>query len=195
MEEVRTRSLRELFEEEPDRVERLTWEVGDLWLDLSKNRVTRKTMRLLLDLAAASGLARFREDMFRGERINRTEDRAVLHTALRRPLEPPVYFDGEDVMPGVHRVLQRMSDFCGQIHSGDRRGFTGKRFRAVVNIGIGGSDLGPRMAVQALKPYYLSGLEFRFVSNIDPSNLTDVLHNLSAEETLFVVCSKRFRTE
>ncbi len=194
-EKVRTRSLRELFEEEPDRVERMTWEVGDLWLDLSKNRVTRETMRLLLDLAVTSGLSRFRKDMFRGERINRTEDRAVLHTALRHPLEPPVYFDGVDVMPGVHRVLQRMSDFCRQIHSGDKRGFTGKRFQAVVNIGIGGSDLGPRMAVQALKPYHLPGIEFRFVSNIDPSNLTDVLHNLSPEETLFVVCSKSFRTE
>ncbi len=194
-EKIRTRSLRELFEEEPGRVARLTWEVGDLWLDLSKNRVTRETMRLLFDLAATSGLARFREAMFRGKRINRTENRAVLHTALRHPLEPPVYLDGEDVMPRVHRVLRRMGDFCGQIHSGDRRGFTGKRFRAVVNIGIGGSDLGPRMAVQALKPYHLSGLEFRFVSNIDPSDLTDALQNLSAEGTLFVVCSKSFRTE
>ena len=194
-EKVRTQSLRDLFEKEPDRVERLTFEAGDLWLDLSKNRVTRETMRLLLDLAAASGLAGFRDAMFQGERINRTENRAVLHTALRRPLEPSVYFDGEDIMPGVHRVLERMDDFSGRVYCGDKRGFTGEPFRAVVNIGIGGSDLAPRMVVQALKPYHRSGLEFRFVSNIDPSNLTDTLHNLSAKETLFVVCSKSFRTE
>jgi glucose-6-phosphate isomerase len=186
--------LRELFYEDPTRGERLSAEAAGLYLDYSKNRVTDETMALLLQLAEQSELEQHREAMFSGERINVSEDRAVLHVALRMPKEASLVVDGVDVVAEVHRVLDRMADFATRIRSGAWKGHTGKPIRNIVNIGIGGSDLGPVMAYEALRHYTDRDLTFRFVSNVDSTDFVEATRDLSAEETLFIVSSKTFGT-
>ncbi|MFC0596992.1 glucose-6-phosphate isomerase [Streptomyces palmae] len=186
--------LRELFAADPGRAERYTLDVGDLHLDYSKHLVTDETLRLLRELAAATGVAELRDAMFRGQRINITEDRAVLHTALRAPHSAVMPVDGEDVIPEVHAVLTKMGTFVDRVRCGDWTGHTGKRIRTVVNIGIGGSDLGPAMAYEALRAYTTRELDFRFVSNVDGADLHEALRGLDPAETLFIVASKTFTT-
>lgn len=186
--------LRELFEENPGRGAAYTLRVGDLHIDYSKHLVTDETLALLRELAAATGVAELREAMFRGEKINTTEDRAVLHTALRAPRDVVVEVDGEDVVPGVHAVLDKMAAFADQVRSGAWTGFTGKRIKNVVNIGIGGSDLGPAMAYEALRAFADRGLTVRFVSNVDGADLHEAVRDLDPAETLFIVASKTFTT-
>lgn len=186
--------LRELFEENPGRGAGYTLRVGDLHIDYSKHLVTDETLALLRELAAATGVAELREAMFRGEKINTTEDRAVLHTALRAPKDVVVEVDGEDVVPGVHEVLDKMAAFADQVRSGEWTGFTGKRMKNVVNIGIGGSDLGPAMAYEALRAFADRGLTVRFVSNVDGADLHEAVRDLDPAETLFVIASKTFTT-
>ncbi|MEO3752914.1 glucose-6-phosphate isomerase [Streptomyces sp. B6B3] len=189
--------LRELFATDPGRAERYGLRVGDLYLDYSKHLVTDDTLRLLRELAAAAGVERLRDAMFRGERINVTEDRAVLHTALRAPRGAVIEVDGgtgENIVPAVHAVLDRMNDFAGRVRAGEWTGHTGRPIRAVVNIGIGGSDLGPAMAYEALRPYTARELTFRFVSNVDGADLHEAVRDLDPAETLFIVASKTFTT-
>jgi glucose-6-phosphate isomerase len=186
--------LRELFDAEPDRGSAYTLRVGDLHIDYSKHLVTEETLRLLRDLAAARDVFGLRDAMFRGEKINITEDRAVLHTALRAPRDASVEVDGADVVPAVHTVLEKMADFAGRVRSGGWTGHTGRRIRNIVNIGIGGSDLGPAMAYEVLRAYTDRSLTFRFVSNVDGADLHEALQGLDAEETLFIVASKTFTT-
>jgi glucose-6-phosphate isomerase len=186
--------LRELFGADPGRADRLTVRVGDLYLDYSKHLVTDETLGLLRDLAAARGVAGLRDAMFRGDKINVTERRAVLHTALRAPREAVIEVDGENVVPAVHAVLDRMAAFADSVRSGAWTGATGKRIRTVVNIGIGGSDLGPAMAYEALRPYTARALDFRFVSNVDGADLHEATRDLDPAETLFIVASKTFTT-
>ncbi|WP_406263811.1 glucose-6-phosphate isomerase [Actinacidiphila glaucinigra] len=193
-EELGATHLRELFDTDPDRARRYTVQVGDLHLDYSKHLVTDETLRLLRDLAAATGVAELRDAMFRGEKINVTEDRAVLHTALRAPLSTEITVDGVNVVPGVHHVLTRMGSFANSVRTGKWVGSTGRRIKNVVNIGIGGSDLGPAMAYEVLRPYTDRELTFRFVSNVDGSDLHEALHGLDPAETLFIVASKTFTT-
>jgi len=188
------RHLRGLFQDDPGRGERLTAEAEGIYLDYSKNRVTDETMRLLVDLAVESGMPQRRDAMFRGEHINVSEDRAVLHVALRMPATASLVVDGVDVVREVHEVLGRMSAFADQIRSGQWLGYTGKPIRNVVNIGIGGSDLGPVMAYEALRYYSDRNLTFRFVSNVDSTDLVEATRDLSADETLFIVSSKTFGT-
>jgi glucose-6-phosphate isomerase len=186
--------LRELFAKQPDRGHTMTVEAGDLLLDYSKNRIDDETLRLLLDLADTSGLHERIEQMFNGERINLTEDRSVLHVALRTPRRERIVADGADVVAPVHAVLDRMAEFADRVRSGDWRGHTGKRIRNVVNIGIGGSDLGPSMAYEALLDYSDRSLRVRFVSNVDATDVWEATRDLDPSETLFVVCSKTFTT-
>ncbi|MEO5875124.1 MAG: glucose-6-phosphate isomerase [Streptosporangiaceae bacterium] len=192
--ELRDRTLRELFAADPGRGERLAVTAGDLYLDFSKNRVTDETIGLLTALAARAGLRERTEAMFSGEHINVSEDRAVLHTALRLPAGAELVVDGQNVVADVHAVLDRMGDFSDRVRSGEWKGFTGERIRTVVNIGIGGSDLGPAMAYEALHDYVDAGITCRFVSNIDPADLLGTLAGLDPETTLFVVASKTFGT-
>ena len=192
---IGAKHLRDLFAEDPTRGQRFTAEAGGLFLDYSKNRVTAETLRLLVALANESGLRDRIEAMFRGDKINRTEDRAVLHVALRAPKSERILVDGEDVVPGVHAVLDKMSAFSERIRSGAWKGHTGKPIRNVVNIGIGGSDLGPVMAYEALRFYSQRNLTFRFVSNVDGTDFAEAVHGLSADETLFLVASKTFTTQ
>jgi len=187
--------LRDLFAQDAARGERFTCEGAGIFLDYSKNRITEDTLRLLLDLAAEADLRGRIEAMFRGERINLTEDRAVLHTALRAPAGSRIEVDGQDVVPGVHQVLFRMEGFCERVRSGAWLGHTGRPIRAIVNIGIGGSDLGPVMALDALKHYASRELTFRFVSNVDGTDFAEATRDLDPEETLFVVSSKTFTTQ
>jgi len=191
---IRGLHLRELFAGDPKRGERMTSEAAGLFLDYSKNRVTDETMKLLLDLAEESGLQTRIEAMFRGEKINSTEKRAVLHVALRAPKEASIVVDGENVVPQVHAVLDRMAQFSNRVRSGEWKGHTGKRIRNVINIGIGGSDLGPVMAYEALKKYSDPELSFRFVSNVDSTDFAEAVRGLDAAETLFIVSSKTFTT-
>src|SRR5262249_5845848 len=186
--------LRELFAEDPKRGERMAVEAVGLYLDYSKNRITDETLELLLRLAEEAGLQARIDAMFRGEKINLTENRAVLHTALRAPRGVSIFVDGEDVAPKVHAVLDKMADFADRVRSGAWKGHTGKRIRNVVNIGIGGSDLGPVMAYEALKAYSERALAFRFVSNIDDTDFAEAVHDLDPSETLFIVSSKTFTT-
>ena len=186
--------LRELFAEDPTRGTRLTLEAAGLYLDYSKNRVNDKTIKLLVDLADDCGLQDRIDAMFRGDRINTTEHRAVLHVALRAPRGQQIMLDGVDVVPAVHEVLNRMAAFSDQVRNGTWRGFTGKRIRHVVNIGIGGSDLGPVMAYEALRHYSQHDLDFRFVSNVDSTDLTEATRGLDPAQTLFIVSSKTFTT-
>jgi glucose-6-phosphate isomerase len=186
--------LRELFAADPSRAERYVVHVGDLRIDYSKHLVTDETLALLRELAAATDVFGLRDAMFRGERINTTEDRAVLHTALRAPRDAVVEVDGENVVPAVHAVLDRMADFAERVRSGEWTGHTGRRIRNVVNIGIGGSDLGPAMAYEVLRPYTARDLTFRFVSNVDGADLHEATRDLDPAETLFIVASKTFTT-
>ncbi|WOT32980.1 glucose-6-phosphate isomerase [Streptomyces coeruleorubidus] len=186
--------LRELFAADPGRAERYVVHVGDLRIDYSKHLVTDETLALLQELATATDVFGLRDAMFRGEKINTTENRAVLHTALRAPRDAVVEVDGENVVPGVHAVLDKMSGFANRVRSGEWTGHTGKRIRNVVNIGIGGSDLGPAMAYDALRPFTARELTFRFVSNVDGSDLHEATRDLDPAETLFIVASKTFTT-
>jgi glucose-6-phosphate isomerase len=192
--EIGTKQLRGLFAEDPGRGERLTAEAAGVFLDYSKNRVTDETLRLLVKLAEECGLRDKIDAMFRGDKINVTENRAVLHVALRAPKGEKIFVDGEDVVPGVHAVLDKMAAFAERVRSGAWKGHTGKRIRNVVNIGIGGSDLGPVMAYEALKFYSQRDLTFRFVSNVDGTDFAEAVRDLSADETLFLVASKTFTT-
>ena len=186
--------LRQLFTDDPKRGERMAVEGAGLYLDYSKNRVTDETLRLLLQLANESGLQAQIEAMFRGDKINITEKRAVLHVALRAPRETSILVDGKNVVPEVHSVLDKMADFSNRVRSGDWKGHTGRRIRNVVNIGIGGSDLGPVMAYEALKHYSERAMSFRFVSNIDGTDFAEAVQDLDPSETLFIVSSKTFTT-
>ncbi len=194
-ETVRSLHLRDLFAADAERAERFAVEAGGLLLDYSKNRITDETLRLLLDLARASGLKERIEAMFGGEKINVTEGRAVLHVALRAPRQSRLLVDGENIIPGVHAVLDRMSAFAERVRGGDWRGHSGRPIRHVVNLGIGGSDLGPRMVWEALRHYGQPDLQIAFVSNIDGSDFTSVTRELDPAETLFIVCSKTFTTQ
>ncbi|MFE4020618.1 glucose-6-phosphate isomerase [Streptomyces sp. NPDC059101] len=186
--------LRELFDKDPGRAGRLTLQVGDLHLDYSKHLVTDETLRLLRELAAATGVAELRDAMFRGEKINITEHRSVLHTALRAPGSAVIATDRENVVPAVQHVLTRMSTFADRVRSGNWKGHTGRRIKTVVNIGIGGSDLGPAMAYEALRAYTHRDMQFRFVSNVDGADLHEAVRDLDPAETLFIIASKTFTT-
>ena len=191
---IAKKHLREFFAEDPARGTRLTLEAAGLYLDYSKNRVSDKTMKLLVELAEDRGLADKIAAMFRGDRINATENRAVLHVALRAPRGQRIALDGVDVVPGVHEVLDRMAAFSDQVRDGRWRGWTGQRIRHVVNIGIGGSDLGPVMAYEALRHYSQRDLDMRFVSNVDSTDLVEATRGLDPAQTLFIVSSKTFTT-
>jgi glucose-6-phosphate isomerase len=193
-EKVRDVHLRTLFEQDPGRGERMTLEAAGICFDYSKHRITDETLRLLLQLAAESGLRARIEAMFRGEKINVTEDRAVLHVALRAPKGASIVVDGVNVVPEVHAVLDRMADFCNRVRGGEWKGHTEKRIRNVINIGIGGSDLGPVMAYEALKAYSDRGMNLRFVSNVDGTDFAEAVEGLDPEETLFIISSKTFTT-
>lgn len=192
--EVEGKHLRELFADDPARGTELTLSVGDLYIDYSKHRITRETLGLLVDLARAAGLEERREAMFAGAHINTSEDRAVLHTALRLPRDAQLSVDGQDVVADVHEVLDRMGAFTDRLRSGEWTGATGERIRTVVNIGIGGSDLGPVMVYDALRHYADAGISARFVSNVDPADLVAKLDGLDPATTLFIVASKTFST-
>ncbi len=191
---VRDLHLRTLFAEEPGRGERFALEAAGIYLDYSKNRITDETLRLLLALAEDSGLRERIEAMFRGDKINVTENRAVLHVALRAPKEEAIFVDGENVVPEVHAVLDKMTDFSNRVRSGAWTGYTGKRMRNIINIGIGGSDLGPSMAYDALRYFSDRSLTVRFVSNIDGNEFVEATRDLDPAETLFIVSSKTFTT-
>src|SRR5499426_2738492 len=191
---IRHLHLRDLFATDPKRGERLTTEAVGLYLDYSKHRITDDTLDLLVRLAESSGLRDRIDAMFRGDKINGTEDRAVLHVALRAPRHAAIVVDGENVVPEVHAVLDRMADFATQVRNGTWQGHTGKRIRHVINIGIGGSDLGPVMAYEALKYYSDRAMTFRFVSNVDGTDFVEATRDLDAAETLFIISSKTFTT-
>jgi glucose-6-phosphate isomerase len=192
--EIRNLHLRTLFARDPKRGEQMTAEAAGIYLDYSKNRITEQTLKLLLDLAREVDLRGRIDAMFRGEKINVSEQRAVLHVALRAPRGASILVDGENVVPEVHAVLDRMADFASQVRGGEWRGHSGRRIHNVVNIGIGGSDLGPVMAYEALKHYSDRAMTFRFVSNVDGTDLAEAVHDLDAAETLFIVSSKTFTT-
>jgi glucose-6-phosphate isomerase len=192
--EISGTHLRDLFAADPGRGERLTAEAAGIYLDYSKNRVTDETMRLLIELAEESGVPERRDAMFRGEHINVSENRAVLHTALRLPATATLVVDGQDVVADVHDVLARMRDFANRVRSGEFKGYTGKPIKNVINIGIGGSDLGPVMAYEALKHYCTRDITFRFVSNVDSTDFVEAVRDLSPDETLFIISSKTFGT-
>lgn len=192
---IRDVHLRTMFEQDPERFTTLSIRTDELLYDYSKNRVTAETMRLLLALARSANVEEWRERMFRGEKINTTEQRAVLHTALRNRLDRPVVVDGTDVMPAIHRVLAHMRRFSESLRSGGWKGYTGEAITDVVNIGIGGSDLGPVMVTEALKPYAHPGLRVHFVSNVDGTHIVETLKTLRPATTLFIVASKTFTTQ
>jgi glucose-6-phosphate isomerase len=191
---IRAFHLRELFAKDPNRGERLTLEAAGIFLDYSKNRITDETLELLIRLAEEASLQAYIEAMFSGQKINFTEKRAVLHTALRAPRDSSITVDGENVVPNVHAVLDRMADFATRVRSGDWKGHTGNRIRNVVNVGIGGSDLGPVMAYEALKSYSDRTMTFRFVSNVDGADIAEAVRDIQPSETLFIVSSKTFTT-
>lgn len=193
-EELGATHLRELFAENADRGAAYTLRVGDLHIDYSKQLVTDETLRLLRDLAAATGVAELRDAMFRGDKINTTEDRAVLHTALRAPRDAVIEVDGENVVPAVHAVLDKMAAFADRVRSGEWTGHTGRPIKNIVNIGIGGSDLGPAMAYEVLRSFTDRSLTLRFVSNVDGADLHEAVRDLDAAETLFIIASKTFTT-
>jgi glucose-6-phosphate isomerase len=192
--EISGTHLRDLFAADPGRGERLTAEAEGVYLDYSKNRITDETLALLTELAEESGVAERRDAMFRGEHINVSENRAVLHTALRLPATATLVVDGQDVVADVHAVLARMRDFSNRVRSGEFKGYTGKPIKNVINVGIGGSDLGPVMAYEALKHYCTRDITFRFVSNVDSTDFVEAVRDLSADETLFIISSKTFGT-
>lgn len=187
--------LWELFETEPDRFNQFSIQFEDILLDYSKNRITSETMKLLMDLARQADLEQWRERMFRGEKINCTENRAVLHVALRNRSNTPILVDGQDVMPEVNKVLESMKRFCNAVHQGQHKGYTGKKITDIVNIGIGGSDLGPVMVTEALKPYTVPGIRAHFVSNVDGTHIAETLKKVNPETVLFIIASKTFTTQ
>ncbi|HVU94661.1 MAG TPA: glucose-6-phosphate isomerase [Puia sp.] len=187
--------MRQLFADEPGRFEHHSLRLDDILFDYSKNIFNEKTLELLRRLAVESKVSEAIEAMFTGEKINETENRSVLHTALRNLSGEPVLSDGKDVMPDVLRVLAQMKDFCGRIHSGEWKGYTGKKIKYIVNIGIGGSDLGPVMVTEALRPYWIEGMQAYFVSNVDATHIVETLKKVTPEETLFLVASKTFTTQ
>jgi len=193
-EQVRRIHLRDLFAGDSRRGERLTAQGAGLFLDYSKNRITEETLQLLVQLGEAAGLRQRIDAMFRGDKINVTENRAVLHVALRAPKDASILVDGKNVVPEVHAVLGKMADFCDRVRSGEWKGYTGKPIRNVINIGIGGSDLGPVMAYEALKFYSDRSVTFRFVSNVDATDFAEAVHDLDPAETLFIISSKTFTT-
>lgn len=193
--QVKDLTMRELFQSDPSRSSRFSMAAGDLFLDYSKNRINRETMKLLLELPEKLGLRQAIDDMFDGVKINRTEDRAVLHVALRAPEEVAIKVDEEDVVPSVHKVLKRMGEFACNVRSGRWRGYSGKAIRNVINIGIGGSDLGPAMATEALRAYAEPGLKVEFISNVDGTHFAETVRDLDPAETLFIICSKTFTTQ
>ena len=193
-EQIAKTTLKELFAADPQRGERLNAEACGLYLDYSKNRVNDETLKLLVQLAHETGLEPARDAMFRGDKINITEDRAVLHVALRAPKGEVIKVDGVDVVPEVHKVLEAMGAFADRIRSGEWKGFTGKKIKNVINVGIGGSDLGPVMAYEALRHYSNRSLTFRFVSNVDGTDFAEAVHDLDPSETLFIISSKTFTT-
>jgi len=192
--EIAPKHLREIFAEDPARGSELAVTVGDLYIDYSKHRVTRETLNLLVDLARTADLERHRDEMFSGVHINTSENRAVLHTALRLPADAELTVDGQDIVADVHEVLNRMGDFTDRLRSGEWVGASGERITTVVNIGIGGSDLGPVMVYKALRHYADAGISCRFVSNVDPADLVANLADLEPDTTLFIVASKTFST-
>lgn len=192
---MKARHIKDLFSEDPERFQKFSFRLGDLLVDISKNLVTRETMNLLFRLARECRVKEATEKMFLGEKINETENRAVLHVALRNRSGTPVYVDGKDVMPEVNSVLGQMKEFSDRIGTGEWRGFTGKPIRDVVNIGIGGSDLGPFMVTEALKPYWQPGITPHFISNVDGTHIVETLKGLSPESTLFMIASKTFTTQ
>ena len=187
--------LRELFADDPDRFKKFSIAFEDILFDYSKNRISSKTLSLLIDLANECRVSDAIEAMFNGEAINETEGRAVLHTALRNMNSEPVFVQGQDVMPQVQKVLNQMKQFCNRIHSGEWTGYTGNKIKYIVNIGIGGSDLGPYMVTEALKPYWKKGIEVFFVSNVDATHIAETLKKVNAQETLFLIASKTFTTQ
>ena len=191
---MRSQTIKQLFASDPERGTRLTAEADSIFLDYSKNRISDETIKLLVQLADEVGLKQRIEAMFTGEKINVTENRAVLHTALRAPKDESIKVDGEDVVPEVHKVLDKMAGFADRVRSGAWKGFTGKPIKNVINIGIGGSDLGPVMAYEALRHYSDRNLTFRFVSNVDGTDFAEAVQDLQADETLFLVASKTFTT-
>lgn len=193
-EEIKGTTLKQLFADDPDRGTTFTAEAADLFLDYSKNRITEKTLQLLFQLAHESGLEERRDAMFRGERINVSEHRSVLHVALRAPQGEKILVDGKDVVPEVHTVLDKMAIFANQVRSGSWKGHSGKRIKNVINIGIGGSDLGPVMAYEALRHYSERSMTFRFISNVDSTDFVEATRDLDPEETLFIISSKTFGT-
>ena len=193
-ETIKESQMRDMFAKDPERFNKFSLKLENMLLDYSKNRINEETMKLLVDLAKASGVEEAREKMFTGEKINWTEGRAVLHTALRNRSNKPVMVDGKDVMPDVNAVLAKMKAFCAKVRSGEWKGFTGKKIKNVVNIGIGGSDLGPVMITEALK-HYADGPEVYFVSNVDGTDFVETTKNLDPEETMFIVASKTFTTQ
>lgn len=193
--EISETNLRELFADDPERANRFTFDAAGLHVDLSKNLISQQTVEKLVALARAAGLKEKIEDMFTGTHINNTEDRAVLHTALRIPAEDDLSVDGQDVAADVHEVLGRMRDFASALRSGEWLGYTGHTIKTVVNIGIGGSDLGPAMATMALRNYAVAGIHGKFVSNVDPADLVATLDELDPESTLFIIASKTFTTQ
>ncbi len=193
--EVKSLQMSDLFHQSPERTEQMSIRQCGIMLDYSKNRITSKSMNLLLDLARATDMDGWRRRMFSGERLNITENRAVLHVALRNRSNQSIWFDGEDVMPGINAVLQKMEAFSDSVRSGDWKGYTGKPIRDVVNIGIGGSNLGPLMICEALKPYQKPGLRMHFVSNVDATHIVETISALDPETTLFIIASKTFTTQ
>ncbi len=187
--------MRDLFKNDEKRFQKFSLQFNDILVDYSKNRITEETLSLLLNLAKERNLKEAIEAMFSGEKINNTEKRAVLHTALRNRSNKPVLVDGEDVMPGINAVLEKMKGFCEKVRSGAWKGYTGKAVTDIVNIGIGGSDLGPYMVTEALKPYAQKGLNIHFVSNVDGTHIAETLKKINAETTLFIVASKTFTTQ
>jgi glucose-6-phosphate isomerase len=194
-ESIKEQHMRQLFLDDPQRFETFSLKQGELLLDYSKNRITKETMSLLCDLAKEANLDQWRERMFSGEKINTTEDRAVLHTALRNCTDRSIYVDGNDVMPKVKAVIRKMELFSEKIRSGQWKGYTGKVITDIVNIGIGGSDLGPRMVYEALKPYHYQSLQLHYVSNVDGAHIECILKRIDPETTLFIVASKSFTTQ
>ncbi|MBA3675309.1 MAG: glucose-6-phosphate isomerase, partial [Chitinophagaceae bacterium] len=193
--EIKSIHLKELFKEDGNRFKNYSLTATDLIWDYSKNIITDETLQLLLQLANECELHAAIQAMFNGEKINETEDRAVLHTALRNFSGKPVMFEGKDVMPDVQKVLEQMKNFSKKVHDGDWKGYSGKKIKYIVNIGIGGSDLGPMMVTEALKPYWIEGIQTYFVSNIDGSHIAEVLKTITPEETLFLIASKTFTTQ
>ncbi|HXB45148.1 MAG TPA: glucose-6-phosphate isomerase, partial [Puia sp.] len=193
--EMKSTLMQDLFQHDADRFKKFSLTVDEMVFDFSKNIITEKTIQLLLQLALESKLIEAMGAMFAGEKINQTENRSVLHTALRNFSGKPVYSDGKDVMPDVFRVLEHMKNFCEKIHSGEWKGFTGKKIKYIINIGIGGSDLGPVMVTEALKPYWIKDIQAYFVSNVDGTHIAETLKKITPDESLFLIASKTFTTQ